>query len=181
MGAVTGIGVLFGRQSLLDAMPPWQGGGGMIATADFFDSTYKSGPERFEAGTPNFGDAIALGAACDYLDALGRPEIARHDSHLAELAYQRLAQLPGIRLIGPKGERGGLVSFALPDVHAHDVVTFADEDGLALRGGHHCNQPLMRKLGLTSTVRASFWLYNSPEEIDALIASLHRIIKFFAG
>ncbi len=181
MGAVTGIGALYGRQSLLDAMPPWQGGGGIIATADYFESTWKSGPERFEAGTPNFGDAVALGAACDYLDALGRASIEAHDGALATLAYRRLAELPGIRLIGPKGERGGLVSFALSDVHAHDVVTFADEDGIALRGGHHCNQPLMRKLGLTSTVRASFYVYNSADEIEALIQSLRRIIKFFAG
>jgi cysteine desulfurase/selenocysteine lyase len=181
MAGPTGIGVLFGRKDLLDAMPPWQGGGGMIANVDWFATTYKPSPERFEAGTPNFADAYALGVACDYLDGLDRREIQRHDGDLARHAYARLAELPGIRLIGPPGERGGLVSFALRDVHAHDVVTFADQDGIAMRGGHHCNQPLMKKLGLASTVRASFYLYNTTEEIDVLVASMRRILKFFGG
>ena len=181
MASVTGIGVLFGRRALLDAMPPWQGGGGMISHVDFLESRWKPSPERFEAGTPNFGDAVALGAACDFPDGLDRAVIQRHDAGLAEEAYRRLAEVPGIRLLGPRGERGGLVSFAFADVHAHDVVTFADEDGIALRGGHHCNQPLMKKLGLTSTVRASFYVYNEEREIDALVASMHRTIKFFAG
>jgi cysteine desulfurase/selenocysteine lyase len=179
MASVTGIGVLYGRRTLLDAMPPWQGGGGMISNVDFHESRWKPSPERFEAGTPNFGDAVALGAACDFLDALGRDSIQIHDSELAMKARDRLAELPGIRIIGPNGERGGLVSFAFKDVHAHDVVTFADEDGIALRGGHHCNQPLMRKLGLTSTVRASFYVYNEEKEIDALVASMRRTLKFF--
>ena len=110
---------------------------------------------------------------------MGREAIARHDTELAAAAYQRLAALPGIRLLGPRGTRSGLVSFAFEDVHAHDVVTFADEDGVALRGGHHCNQPLMRKLGLASTTRASFYLYNGEAEIDSLVASLRRILAFF--
>jgi cysteine desulfurase/selenocysteine lyase len=181
MASVTGIGALYGRRALLDAMPPWQGGGGMISSVDLFESRWKPSPERFEAGTPNFGDAVALGAACDFLDSLGREEIRRHDGELAMKAYDRLAELPGIRLIGPRGERGGLVSFAFADVHAHDVVTFADEDGIALRGGHHCNQPLMKKLGLTSTVRASFYVYNEEKEIDALVASMRRTLKFFGN
>jgi cysteine desulfurase / selenocysteine lyase len=181
MAGVTGIGVLYGRRALLDAMPPYQGGGGMISTVEYQQSRWKPPPERFEAGTPNFGDAVALAAACDYLDAIGRSEIARHDNHLAEVAYHRLATLPGIRLLGPKGARSGLVSFAFPDVHAHDVVTLADEDGIALRGGHHCNQPLMRKLGLTSTTRASFYVYNNEEEIDVLVKSLRRTLDFFGA
>jgi cysteine desulfurase/selenocysteine lyase len=181
MAAGTGIGVLFGRRALLDAMPPWQGGGGMISNVDFHESRWKPSPERFEAGTPNFGDAVGLHAACDFLDSLDRARIGAHDGELAARAYGRLAELPGIRLIGPRGHRGGLVSFAFKDVHAHDVVTFADEDGIALRGGHHCNQPLMRKLGLTSTVRASFYVYNEEREIDALVASMRRTLKFFAG
>ncbi|HWA08980.1 MAG TPA: cysteine desulfurase [Opitutaceae bacterium] len=181
MAAVTGIGALYGRQALLDAMPPYQGGGGMISNVDFFESRWKPTPERFEAGTPDFANAVALGAACDYLDAIGRGEIAMHDGGLARLAYEKLSALPGIRLLGPKGGRGGLVSFAFPDVHAHDIVTFADEDGIALRGGHHCNQPLMRKLGLTGTTRASFYVYNTAEEIDVLVTSLRRILKFFGG
>ena len=181
MGAATGIGALYGRRALLDAMPPYQGGGGMITNVEFFESRWKPSPERFEAGTPNFADAVTLGLACDYLDGLGRAEIERHDGRLARLAYEKLSTLPGIRLLGPKGERGGLVSFAFADVHAHDIVTFADEDGIALRGGHHCNQPLMRKLGLTGTTRASFYVYNTEAEIDALVASLRRILKFFGG
>jgi cysteine desulfurase/selenocysteine lyase len=180
MAGPTGIGVLYGRRNLLDAMPPWQGGGGMIAHVDFFESRWKPSPERFEAGTPNFADAVALGVACDYLDALGREEIRRHDGGLARLAYEKLGALPNIRLLGPpQGERGGLVSFALQNVHAHDVVTLADQDGIALRGGHHCNQPLMKKLGLTGTARASFYVYNTAAEVDALVASLQKIQKFF--
>lgn len=181
MAGPTGIGVLYGRKALLNAMPPWQVGGGMIANVEFGKSTWKPSPERFEAGTPNVADAIALHAAMDYLDGLGRPRIAEHDHKLAAQAYAALSELPGIRILGPKGARGGLVSFALHDAHAHDVVTFADQDGIALRGGHHCNQPLMRKLGLPSTVRASFYVYNNASEIDALVASMRRILKFFGA
>lgn len=175
----TGIGVLYGRRELLDTMPPDETGGGMVVTVTYENATWKPAPERFEAGTPNIAGAVGLAAACDYLDGVGREVIARHDTDLATAAYQRLATLPGIRLLGPKGARSGLVSFAFEDVHAHDVVTFADEDGVALRGGHHCNQPLMRKLGLASTTRASFYLYNDEAEIDALVASLRRILAFF--
>jgi cysteine desulfurase/selenocysteine lyase len=181
MAGPTGIGVLYGRRGLLDAMPPWQGGGGMISSVSFLESRWKPSPERFEAGTPNFADAAVSAIACDYLDAIGREEIERHDGALALLAYERLSVLPGIRLLGPRppAHRGGVVSFAFPDVHAHDIVTFADQDGIALRGGHHCNQPLMRKLGLTGTARASFYVYNTEGEIDALVASLRRILAFF--
>ncbi|QYM78415.1 SufS family cysteine desulfurase [Horticoccus luteus] len=181
MAGPTGIGALYGRRTLLNAMPPWQTGGGMVAQVEYTHATWKPAPERFEAGTPNFADAVGLAAACDYLDALDRTAIARHDHELAQLAADRLRELPGIRILGPRTQRTSLVSFALPDVHAHDVVTFADQDGVALRGGHHCNQPLMRKLGLTSTARASFYVYNTAAEIDALVASLRRIQKFFAG
>jgi len=177
----TGIGVLYGKHALLDKLAPDETGGGMVVTVDYEGATWKPSPERFEAGTPNVADAIALAAACDYLDSLDRAAIAKHSNELGQLAYQKLSQLPGIRLLGLIGERAGLVSFAFGDVHAHDVVTFADEDGLALRGGHHCNQPLMRKLGLTSTTRASFYLYNTAEEIDLLVVSLERIQRFFGG
>ncbi|MDB6169473.1 MAG: csd [Verrucomicrobia bacterium] len=177
----TGIGVLYGRFALLDQLSPDETGGGMVVSVDFEGAKWKPAPERFEAGTPNVAGAIGLGAACDYLDSLDRVAIRQHDDELARVAYEKLATLPGIRLIGPTGERGGLVSFAFEGVHAHDVVTFADEDGVALRGGHHCNQPLMRKLGLTSTTRASFYLYNTAEEIDLLVASLRRTLKFFIG
>jgi len=177
----TGIGVLYGRRALLAALEPDETGGGMVVSVDYDGARWKPAPERFEAGTPNIAGAIALAAACDYLDGVGRAAIAEHDAALAGLAYERLATLPGIRLLGPRGARSGLVSFAFPDVHAHDIVTFADEDGIALRGGHHCNQPLMRKLGLTSTTRASFYLYNTAEEIELLVASLRRILKFFGA
>jgi cysteine desulfurase / selenocysteine lyase len=181
MAGPTGIGVLYGRRALLDAMPPWQGGGGMITQVDFFESRWKPSPERFEAGTPNVADAIGLHAAMDYLDKLDRAAIGAHDHALAGQAYAALSELPGIRILGPKGPRAGLVSFAFQDVHAHDVVTFADQDGIALRGGHHCNQPLMKKLGLPSTTRASFYVYNTADEIDALVKSMRKILKFFAG
>lgn len=181
MAGPTGIGVLYGKRALLDAMPPWQGGGGMITHVDFLESKWKPSPERFEAGTPNVADAIGLHAAMDYLDNLGRPAIAVHDHDLARRAYEALRELPGIRILGPTGLRGGLVSFAFRDVHAHDVVTFADQDGIALRGGHHCNQPLMKKLGLASTTRASFYVYNTPGEIEALVTCLRKIIKFFSA
>ncbi len=179
----TGIGVLYGRRALLDTLAPAETGGGMVVSVTYEGATWKPAPERFEAGTPNVADAIGLAAACDYLDAIGRPAISAHDHALAAKAHAALAELPGIRIIGPRlGQpRGGLVSFAFADAHAHDVVTFADQDGIALRGGHHCNQPLMRKLGITSTTRASFYLYNNEEEIDALVRSMHRILKFFAG
>jgi cysteine desulfurase/selenocysteine lyase len=181
MCAPTGIGALYGRRALLDKLEPDETGGGMVVTVDFEGARWKPAPEGFEAGTPNIAGAIGLAAACDYLDSIGRDAIAEHDARLASLAVERLAALPGIRLLGPRAgqDRSGVVSFAFPDVHAHDVVTFADQDGLALRGGHHCNQPLMRKLGLTGTTRASFYLYNTPEEIDILVASLRRILKFF--
>ena len=177
----TGIGVLYGRSELLNTLGPDETGGGMVSSVDFEGARWKPAPERFEAGTPNIADAITLAKACDYLDGLDRTEIARHDNHLAGLAYEKLSVLPGIRLLGPTGARSGLVSFSFADVHAHDIVTFADEDGIALRGGHHCNQPLMRKLGLTGTTRASFYVYNREEEIDALVASMRRILKFFGA
>lgn len=183
MAAPTGIGVLYGRRALLDSMSPWQGGGGMINVVEYSGSQWKPAPERFEAGTPNVADAIGLHAAMDYLDGVGRPAIGRHEAELAAMAYDALGQLPGIRILGPRSglPRAGLVSFAFADVHAHDVVTFADQDGVALRGGHHCNQPLMRKLGLPSTTRASFYLYNTAADVHALVASMQRILKFFGG
>lgn len=179
----TGIGALYGRLELLEKLAPDETGGGIVVSVTYQDATWKPAPERFEAGTPNVAGAIGLGAACDYLDALGRDKIAAHDDALVKFAMEKLSALPGIRIIGPRlgAERSGLISFAFENVHAHDVVTFADEDGLALRGGHHCNQPLMRKLGLTSTTRASFYLYNTEEEVERLAKSLLRIHKFFAG
>ena len=179
----TGIGALYGRKQLLDAMPPWQGGGGMIENVEFSGSTWKPAPERFEAGTPNIADAIGLAAACDYLDALGRPAIGAHDHRLAGLARDAIAGLPGIRILGPAAgqPRAGLVSFAFKDIHAHDVITVADQQGVALRGGHHCNMPMMRKLGLLSTARASFYLYNTEEEVESFAFAMRKVVKFFGA
>jgi cysteine desulfurase / selenocysteine lyase len=175
----TGIGVLYGRREVLDKMPPFLGGGDMIANVDFFASTYKEPPHRFEAGTPDFAAAIGLGVALDYLGAIGCENIARHDAELAALALEKLLSLPGLRLFGPRTGRAGVVSFLLKDIHAHDVVTVADQRGVALRGGHHCNQPLMKKLGVESTARASFYFYNTAAEVDYLFETLRGIQKFF--
>ena len=178
----TGVGILYGRKALLDAMPPYRGGGSMISNVEYFESKWAPAPQKFEAGTPNIADVIALGRAMDYLDDLGREAIAQHDEQLAATAYARLkAEVPGIRMLGPAHHRSGVISFDLPGVHAHDVVTMADQEGVALRGGHHCNQPLMRKLGLSSTSRASFYLYNTEAEIERLVQTLRKIQKFFAG
>jgi len=176
----TGIGVLYGRQEVLEGLPPFQGGGEMILSVDFHQSTWKHAPHRFEAGTPHISGAVGLHAAMDYLEGIGRPNIAQHDQELGAYAYAQLSRLKqGIRLFGPHIGRAGLVSFLLKDIHAHDVVTVADQFGVALRGGHHCNQPLMRKLGVESTARASFYLYNTTAEIDRFVEVLGEIRKFF--
>jgi len=177
----TGIGVLHGRLEMLDAMPPYQGGGEMILSVDFHQTTFKKAPHRFEAGTPDISGAIGLHAAMDYLDALGRQNIFHHDQELAAYAYEKLSGIKGIRLFGPKTGRAGVVSFLLSDVHAHDVVTVADQRGVALRGGHHCNQPLMRKLGIESTARASFYFYNTREEVDRFVDVVREVQKFFGA
>jgi cysteine desulfurase/selenocysteine lyase len=176
----TGIGVLYGRAEILDAMPPWHGGGEMIVSVTLEKSTFKNAPHKFEAGTPNISGVIGLGAAIDYLEEVGRDRIFEHDQGLALYAMGRLAELPGVRTLGPRDRRGGLVSFVVHAAHPHDVTTFADQYGLALRGGHHCNQPLMRKLGLPGTARASFYFYNTREEVDGMIAVLAAAERFFA-
>jgi len=178
----TGIGVLYGRQEILESMAPYQGGGEMILTVDFQQSTWKHAPHKFEAGTPDISGAIGLHAAMDYLDKIGRSQIAEHDQALGAYAYEKLSRFKNkIRLFGPHIGRAGVVSFLVPDVHAHDVVTLADQRGVALRGGHHCNQPLMRKLGVESTARASFYFYNTTDEIDQFVDVLAEIQKFFAA
>jgi len=177
----TGIGALYGRQELLQAMPPYQGGGEMILTVGYERTEFKPPPHRFEAGTPDISGPIGLHAAMDYLDAIGRENIWRHDQELAAYAAEKLAALNGIRVFGPKQNRAGLISFLLKDVHAHDVVTLADQAGVALRGGHHCTQPLMHKLGVESTARASFYFYNTLAEVDRLAEVLGEIQRFFAS
>jgi cysteine desulfurase/selenocysteine lyase len=175
----TGIGALYGRRELLEAMPPWQGGGDMISSVDFFESQWNVVPHKFEAGTPDIAGAIGLHAAMDYLDRVGRERIFAHDQQLAQFAYEELSQLKGIRLFGPKTGRAGVVSFLFDDIHAHDIVTVADQFGVALRGGHHCNQPLMKKLGVASTARASFYFYNTAAEVTRFIEVMREIPKFF--
>ena len=177
----TGIGLLYGRHELLEAMPPWQGGGDMISSVDYFESTWNKVPHKFEAGTPNIADTIALHTALDYLDEIGRDRIEHHDLELAAYAYERLATLPGIRLFGPAQGRAGLVSFHFADIHAHDVVMMADMEGVALRGGHHCTQPLMKKYGVSSTSRASFYFYNTTQEVDRMIDVLKAVQKVFGA
>jgi cysteine desulfurase/selenocysteine lyase len=177
----TGIGVLYGRQEVLESMPPWQGGGEMILNVEYQKSSWKPSPHRFEAGTPDISGAVGLHSAMDYLDEIGRENIAHHDQELGAYAFAKLAEFKsGIRLFGPHIGRAGLVSFLLRDVHAHDLVTLADQRGVALRGGHHCNQPLMHKLGVESTARASFYFYNTTQEIDRFIEVLRDIHKFFS-
>ncbi len=175
----TGIGALYGREEILNAMPPFHGGGEMIASVDYHDVEFKEAPHRFEAGTPNIADAIGFGAAMDYIEAIGRERILEHDRELGAYAYEAYSQLPGVRIFGPKTGRAGVVSFAFEEVHAHDVVTIVDQRGLALRGGHHCTQPLMKKLGVESTSRASFYFYNTKAEIDQSVEILRATLKFF--
>ena len=175
----TGIGVLWGRQEILEAMPPYQGGGEMILSVSYHKSEFKHAPHRFEAGTPDISGPIGLHVAMDYLDAIGRENIWQHDQALAHYAAEKLSALKDIRIFGPKQNRAGLVSFLLKDVHAHDVVTLADQAGVALRGGHHCTQPLMHKLGVESTARASFYFYNTKNEVDRFVEVIREIQKFF--
>jgi cysteine desulfurase/selenocysteine lyase len=175
----TGIGVLWGRHEVLDPMPPYQGGGEMILSVSFDKTEFKKAPHRFEAGTPDISGPVGLHAAMDYLDRIGRQNIWAHDQDLASHAYEQLSRLQNIRLFGPRQNRAGLVSFLLKDVHAHDVVTLADQAGLALRGGHHCTQPLMHKLGVESTARASFYFYNTRQEVDRLVEVIRDIQNFF--
>jgi cysteine desulfurase/selenocysteine lyase len=176
----TGIGALYARAEVLDAIPPWHGGGEMIVSVTLERSAFKKAPHRFEAGTPNIAGAIGLEAAIDYIEQIGRPAIFEHDTELAHYAMERLEELPGMRVLGPREERGALVGFVMKSVHPHDLTTFADRYGLALRGGHHCNQPLMRRFGLPGTTRASFYFYNTKEEIDRMIEILSDAARFFS-
>ena len=180
MCAPTGIGGLYGRAEILDSMPPWHGGGEMIVNVTLEKSSFKKAPHRFEAGTPNIAGAIGLAAAIDYIEGIGRAKIFEHDSQLTRYAMERFTELPGMRVLGPSGERGAIVGFVMDGAHPHDLTTFADQCGLAMRGGHHCNQPLMRRFGLTGTTRASFYFYNTLEEIDRMIEILRQAARFFS-
>jgi cysteine desulfurase/selenocysteine lyase len=178
----TGIGALWGRRELLEAMPPVQGGGDMIDLVELERSTWAPLPHKFEAGTPHIAGAIGLGAAVDFLESIGRDAIAAHERELLGYALPRLQAIPGITIHGPSDQsrRSGVISFTLGDVHPHDLATILDAEGIAIRAGHHCTQPLMRRLGVSATARASFYLYNTPDDVDRLVAALHRAREIFA-
>jgi len=176
----TGIGALYGRAEILDSIPPWHGGGEMIVSVTLEKSAFKKAPHRFEAGTPNIAGAIGLASAIDYIERIGRSAIFEHDAHLAGYAVERLTELPGMRVLGPREDRGALVGFVMETAHPHDLTTFADQYGLAMRGGHHCNQPLMRRFGVAGTTRASFYFYNTTTEIDRMIEILRDAVRFFS-
>lgn len=173
----TGVGALFARRELQEAMPPYQGGGEMISKVEFHKSEFNVPPHKFEAGTPNVAGAAGLHAALDYLDAIGLDAIHAHDTELAHYAKERLNEFEGVRIFGPTEERGGLVSFIFENVHALDLATLADQQGVAIRIGHHCTQPLHEKLGVPATARASFYFYNTRSEVDRFIEVLQKVIK----
>jgi cysteine desulfurase/selenocysteine lyase len=178
----TGIGVLWGRKELLDAMPPYKGGGEMIDEVTIERSTYARVPHKFEAGTPHIAGAIGLGAAVDFLREIGTERIHAHERRVARLTLERLAdEFSQIKLYGPGPSvpRGGVVSFTLADIHPHDLATILDHEGVAIRAGHHCCQPLMRRLGVSATARASFYLYNTEDDLEALVRALHRAQEIF--
>jgi cysteine desulfurase/selenocysteine lyase len=177
----TGIGVLWGRLELLEEMSPYQGGGEMIEIVELERSTYKPPPQKFEAGTPNIADAVGLAEAMDYLDGLGRERIVEHEHALIEYALERGAEIPSFHGFGPTGsDRSGVLSFELGDIHPHDLAQILNDRGIAVRAGHHCNQPLMRRLGLGATTRASFYVYNDRDDVDALFSGIEGAIEFFS-
>jgi len=175
----TGIGVLYARESLLAAMPPWQGGGDMILSVSIQQSTYNELPWRFEAGTPNISGAVGLGAALEYLESLGREAVAAHEHALLLLASERLASLPRLKLIGTASDKAAVVSFTMDGVHPHDIGTILDSEGIAIRTGHHCAMPIMEFYGLAATARASFGCYNSAEDVERLLEGLTKVRKLF--
>jgi cysteine desulfurase / selenocysteine lyase len=176
----TGIGVLYGKRELLERMPPFLGGGDMISSVTFEQSTWAQVPHKFEAGTPAILEGIGLKAAIDYVQAIGYPALGAHEAALTEHALSLLDNIKGVAVIGRAQERGGVVSFTVEGAHAHDVATLLDQQGIAVRAGHHCAEPLMQRFGLDSTARASFGVYTTMQEIDALAAGLERVRTFFA-
>ena len=175
----TGIGVLYGKERWLDRMPPYQGGGEMIQTVSFERTTFNELPYKFEAGTPDYIGTTAFARAIDYVSALGIENIAAHEKALTDYALQRLREIPGMRIIGEAEERGAVISFNVSDIHPSDLGTLLDRLGIAVRTGHHCAQPLMQRMGIPGTVRTSFALYNTMEEVDALVAAVDRVRKMF--
>ena len=177
----TGVGVLYARRELLEEMEPFLGGGEMISRVTFEDATWNDVPWKFEAGTPNIADVIAFGAAIDYLERLGMENVRAHEVEVTGYALSRLRQMDEVTIYGPPepADRGGVISFNYPNLHPHDVGTILDRHGVAIRAGHHCTQPLMRSLGVSGTARASFYVYNTPEEVDVLMEALSKARTFF--
>ena len=175
----TGIGGLYGKKALLDSMPPYQGGGEMIASVTLEKSTFKTAPHRFEAGTPAIVEAVGIGAAVDYLEALGMENIAAHEAGLLAYATERLEAIEGLTLHGTAREKAGILSFTLDSAHAHDIGTIVDRTGVAVRAGHHCAQPVMDAFGIAATARASLGLYNTKAEVDALVEAIQTVKEFF--
>jgi cysteine desulfurase / selenocysteine lyase len=173
-----GVGVLYGRRSILEEMPPFLGGGEMIRHVDYSASTWNDLPWKFEAGTPSVGDVVGLGAAVDYLQAIGMDAIAEHDTQLGQYAVDRLRRIDGLHIFGPE-ERGAVVAFSIDGMHSHDVASLLDESGIAVRAGHHCAQPLHELLGVPATTRASFYLYNDESEVDCLVEGLGTAMRIF--
>jgi cysteine desulfurase/selenocysteine lyase len=176
----TGIGVLYGKEQLLEGMPPWQGGGDMIRSVTFEKTTYNELPYKFEAGTPDIAGVIGLGAAIDYLDQIGMDAIAPHEHDLLEYGTRALESISGLRLIGTAREKAGVLSFVIDGVHPHDAGTILDREGVAVRTGHHCAQPVMDRFGVSATTRASLAFYNTREDIDALVAGIQKVKEVFA-
>ncbi len=179
MCAPTGTGALWGRREWLSAMPPYHGGGEMITTVTTEGATYKEPPHKFEAGTPPIAGAVGLGAAVDFLTGIGFDAIVAHEADLVRYALERLSEFPQVKLYGPREGRAGVLSFTMGDVHPHDIATILDQQGVAIRAGHHCAQPLMRRLGVPATARASFYLYNTRGDVDALVEGLREALRVF--
>jgi cysteine desulfurase/selenocysteine lyase len=175
----TGIGALYARFDVLDAMPPWQGGGDMIRTVSFERTTYAAVPQRFEAGTPNIAGVVGLAAAIDYVTSLGLDEIARHEHTLLEHATQAVAGIPGLRVIGTAAHKAGILSFVIEGIHPHDLGTILDTQGVAIRAGHHCAMPVMTRFGIPGTARASLAAYNTEQDVAALVDALNQAVKLF--
>jgi cysteine desulfurase/selenocysteine lyase len=176
----TGVGIVYGRAELLEAMPPYQGGGDMISSVTFEKTTYNRLPYKFEAGTPNIAGGIGIGAAVEYLEAIGLDVIAEYEGELLGYATHRLSQLEGVRIIGTAEEKAGVISFVLDAVHPHDIGTILDQEGIAIRTGHHCAQPIMDFYGVPATARASIAFYNTREEIDALVDGIGKVLEVFS-
>ena len=177
--APTGTGVLYGKEKFLESMPPFMGGGDMIAKVTFEETTFNELPHKFEAGTTNIADAIGLGTAIDYINSIGMEKVITHETSLLEYATQRLKEVPGLKIIGNAKQKAAVISFVFTNIHPHDVGTFLDFEGVAVRTGHHCTQPIMQRYNIPATTRASFGLYNTKEEIDTLVDSLKRIVEVF--